>query len=94
MPVKTEDCVEKQSNGIVNDRFTLLPSQQNGIIQKTTEKIENGKIATQNGDLDEDDDEELPTADVVVPLDGGFGWVVVAASFLCCVIVGMLVGAI
>lgn len=46
----------------------------------------------QNGNAkSEKVEEEKPTANVVVPLDGGWGWVVVIASFFCCLVVDGIV---
>lgn len=87
MPDKTnETTTDKQTNGSTNlseKRPPLHSSQPNEINAKSDLKFENGKA---NGkDIEED---EPPTADVVVPLDGGWGWMVVLASFLCCTVVG------
>lgn len=74
--------VETHPNGSIgaSDKLLKVPTQQT-----------NGKVA-ENTDKPAD---ENPTADVVVPLDGGWGWVVVYASFLCCVIVdGIVMGAV
>lgn len=71
-----DQTVEIHPNGSLGTTEKLLkvPSQQlNGkIIEKTVEDNEK-KVAL--------------TADVVVPLDGGYGWVVVVASFICCLVV-------
>lgn len=83
MPDKTSEApAEKPTNGSTNltERVPQTHSSQpNGINVKS----ENGKT---NGK--EVQEEEPPTADVVVPLDGGWGWFVVFASFLCCTVVG------
>lgn len=77
--------VETHPNGSIgaSDKLLKVPSQ----VSQT-----NGKIAEKK---DEEEEEDVnPTADVVVPLDGGWGWVVVFASFLCCVVVdGVVMGA-
>lgn len=77
MPIQTNlsDVHEKQQNGAAIANDKLL------------------QVPHQNG-VDQnpnDDDEIVPTADVVVPLDGGWGWVVVAASFFCNLIVDGIV---
>lgn len=40
---------------------------------------------------DNNEEETQPTADVVVPIDGGWGWVIVVASFMCTLIVDGIV---
>lgn len=40
---------------------------------------------------DKNEEETQPTADVVVPIDGGWGWVIVVASFMCTLIVDGIV---
>lgn len=82
----TTTATEKQTNGSTNLTEKVPQthsSQPNGINVKSDVKSENGK--TNGKDVQE---EEPPTADVVVPLDGGWGWFVVLASFLCCTVVG------
>lgn len=72
--------VETHPNGSIgaSEKLLKVPAQQT-----------NGKIAE-----DEVEDDVIPTADVVVPIDGGWGWVIVFASFLCCVVVdGVVMGA-
>lgn len=63
MPVQ-DQSVESHPNGSIGtpDKLLKLPSQQaNGkVAEKTAEETEN--VVT-------------PTADVVVPIDGGWGWV-------------------
>ncbi|XP_055316717.1 monocarboxylate transporter 3 [Sitodiplosis mosellana] len=76
MPLQ-DQTVENHPNGSlgVSEKLLKIPSQQI-----------NGKF-TQKKVEEEEDEEVTPTADVVVPLDGGYGWVIVAASFICCLIV-------
>lgn len=80
--IRVEDPnVESHPNGTVvatADKLLKIPAQvqANG---KTNEKP--------NDDQTPNDATVKPTADVVVPLDGGWGWVVVLASFICCLIV-------
>lgn len=77
--------VETHPNGAITtgDKLIKLPASQtptqpsNGkVVEKVTEDGENGVP---------------PTADVVVPIDGGWGWVVVVASFICCLVVDGIV---
>lgn len=77
MPLQTNPPDDKRQNGaaIPSDKLLQPPS-----IQQQQE------VVTQKPA-----EEETPTADVVVPLDGGWGWVVVAASFFCNLIVDGIV---
>lgn len=81
-----DPSVETHPNGTVVptvDKLLKVPQvQANG---KTSEKTidDNGQTPTAN--------DVKPTADVVVPLDGGWGWVVVLASFICCLMVDGIV---
>ncbi|XP_031639817.1 monocarboxylate transporter 12-like [Contarinia nasturtii] len=78
MPLQ-DQTVESHPNGSIgaSEKLLKVPSQQL-----------NGKIIEKKI---EEEDEEVVTADVVVPIDGGWGWVVVVASFLCCTIVDGIV---
>lgn len=78
MPLQ-DQTVENHPNGSLgaSEKLLKVPSQQL-----------NGKVADKTTDETED---ENPTADVVVPLDGGWGWVVVISSFTCCLIVDGIV---
>lgn len=83
MPLQDQN-VENHPNGSIgaSEKLLKVPSPQlNG---KVTDKAIDKKE-------EEEDEEVAPTADVVVPLDGGWGWVVVIASFLCCLIVDGIV---
>lgn len=62
---------------VPSEKFLQIP-QQNGSSQKEKQP-ENGET------------EVAQTATLVVPLDGGWGWVVVAASFTCCLVVDGIV---
>lgn len=78
MPLQ-DQTVENHPNGSLgaSEKLLKVPSQQlNG---KTGEKT------------NEEPEDVKPTADVVVPLDGGWGWVVVIASFICCLVVDGIV---
>lgn len=78
MPHQTNPPDEKRQNGVAipNEKLLQPPSIQQH---------------QQENDAQKPDDEISPTADVVVPLDGGWGWVVVAASFFCNLIVDGIV---
>lgn len=65
-------------------------SQTNGKEAWTNEPIQNGKF-TKEQVSEMELEKPAPTASVVVPLDGGWGWVVVAASFCCNTIVDGIV---
>lgn len=66
-----------------------VESNPNGSLLKVPSPQLNGKIVEKK--IEEEEEEDVPTADVVVPIDGGWGWVVVFASFLCCLIVDGIV---
>lgn len=67
-----------KSNGVnvPNDKLLHVPTQDQAI---------------SNNKKDEEEDETQPTADVVVPTDGGWGWVIVVASFCCTLVVDGIV---
>lgn len=81
MPHQTNPPDDKRQNGgaIPSDKLLQPPSLQQ---QQQQQEIVAQKAVVE---------EETPTADVVVPLDGGWGWVVVAASFFCNLIVDGIV---
>lgn len=86
--IRMEDpSVETHPNGTVSatvDKLLKVPQvQANG---KTNEKTIDDVQKPAN-----DINNVKPTADVVVPLDGGWGWVVVLASFVCCLMVDGIV---
>lgn len=85
MPLQ-DQTVENHPNGSVGaaEKLLKIPSQQlNGkVTEKTVEKPK---------EEEEEDEDVPPTADVVVPLDGGWGWIIVIASFLCCLVVDGIV---
>lgn len=75
-----------------------IESHPNGAVVMTAENLLKVPTKVQsNGKTNEKSIEDAtpppidpivkPTADVVVPLDGGWGWVVVLASFICCLVV-------
>lgn len=78
MPQQISPPDEKRQNGLAipNDKLLQAPT-----IHQSAPDVDPQKIVQ----------EETPTADVVVPLDGGWGWVVVFASFICNVIVDGIV---
>lgn len=78
--------VESHPNGaVLTTAENLLKVPQVQTNGKTNEKtVENAKPANGTNNV-------KPTADVVVPLDGGWGWVVVLASFTCCLVVDGIV---
>lgn len=78
MPLQ-DQTVENHPNGSLgaSEKLLKVPSQQL-----------NGKVGEKPVEEPED---VKPTADVVVPLDGGWGWVVVVASFICCLVVDGIV---
>lgn len=65
MPLQ-DQSVENHPNGSLgaSEKLLKIPSQQL-----------NGKFTQKKVEEEEDEVEIAPTADVVVPLDGGFGWV-------------------
>lgn len=65
-------------------------NQSNGKEAWNNEPIQNGKY-TKTEVAEMEQETAAPTASVVVPLDGGWGWVVVAASFCCNTIVDGIV---
>lgn len=77
MPLQNNPPDDKRQNGLAIpcDKLLQPPSIQQQQEIVTPKPVE----------------EETPTADVVVPLDGGWGWVVVAASFFCNLIVDGIV---
>lgn len=77
-----DQTVENHPNGSVEttvDKLLKVPTQQ-----------ANGKCAEKTAPETANEDVK-PSADVVVPLDGGFGWIVVLASFICCLVVDGIV---
>lgn len=66
MPLQ-DQTVENHPNGSLaaSEKLLKIPSQQL-----------NGKFTQKKVEEEEDEVEIAPTADVVVPLDGGFGWVI------------------
>lgn len=88
MTIRVDDPnIESHPNGTVvvsAEKLLKVPTQvqSNG---KTNEKTLEEATAPPN------DTKVKPTADVVVPLDGGWGWVVVLASFICCLVVDGIV---
>lgn len=84
MPIQDQN-VETHPNGSIStgDKVLKLPASQ------TPTQQPNGKVAEK---VAEDGENAVPpTADVVVPIDGGWGWVVVVASFTCCLVVDGIV---
>lgn len=77
MAVQNSQSENQNRLSIPNEKFLQVP-QQNGSTQK--EKLP-----------EKEETEVPPKATLVVPLDGGWGWVVVAASFMCCFIVDGIV---
>lgn len=78
MPLQTSPPDDKRQNGVAipSDKLLQAPS-----IQQQQQDVDTQKPV----------EEDAPTADVVVPLDGGWGWVVVFASFICNLIVDGIV---
>lgn len=68
MPLQ-DQTVENHPNGSLgaSEKLLKIPSQQL-----------NGKFTEKKVEEEEDEVEIAPTADVVVPLDGGFGWVILS----------------
>lgn len=69
MPLQ-DQTVENHPNGSLgaSEKLLKIPSQQL-----------NGKFTQKRVEEEEEEEDEVeiaPTADVVVPLDGGFGWVI------------------
>lgn len=67
---------------------------QNSIEMSTKPDTENGTKKIQNGNANNDkleNNAEPPTTTVIVPPDGGWGWVVMIASFLCNTVVDGIV---
>ncbi|XP_039436504.1 monocarboxylate transporter 3-like [Culex pipiens pallens] len=65
---------------------------QNAIEMSTKQpEGENGTKKVQNGDNKQAKNAEPPTTSVVVPPDGGWGWLVMIASFLCNTVVDGIV---
>uniref|UniRef100_A0A8D8H1I7 Monocarboxylate transporter 14 n=1 Tax=Culex pipiens TaxID=7175 RepID=A0A8D8H1I7_CULPI len=65
---------------------------QNAIEMSTKQPDgENGTKKVQNGDNKQTKNAEPPTTSVVVPPDGGWGWLVMIASFLCNTVVDGIV---
>lgn len=92
--IRPEDPnVESHPNGTVvatAEKLLKLPSQvQSNGKSAANEMTEDAASATAVAAtaVAANDVNVKPTADVVVPLDGGWGWVVVLASFSCCLIV-------
>lgn len=81
--IRVEDPnVESHPNGAAvttAEKLLKVPTAQVQANGKTNDKA--------NDDATPNETNVKPTADVVVPLDGGWGWVVVLASFICCLIV-------
>lgn len=81
--------------GILNPHthfFTLQMAPQNAIEMSTKQpEGENGTKKVQNGDNKLAKNAEPPTTSVVVPPDGGWGWLVMIASFLCNTVVDGIV---
>lgn len=77
MAVQNSQSENQNRLSVPNEKFLQVP-QQNGSTQK--EKLP-----------ENEETEVATTATLVVPLDGGWGWVVVAASFTCCLIVDGIV---
>lgn len=79
MAQQTNSLNETKANGtttIAQEKLLQVPVAQDGNASKSA---------------NETDQIDLPTADVVVPIDGGWGWVVVASSFFCTLIVDGIV---
>lgn len=79
-----------------------VESHPNGAVVMTAEKLLKVPQVQANGKSNEKTTDDAtpanggannvkPTADVVVPPDGGWGWVVVLASFICCLVVDGIV---
>ena len=67
---------------------------QNTIEMSTKPDAENGTKKVQNGNTNNKLQlmkEEPPTTSVIVPPDGGWGWLVMIASFLCNTVVDGIV---
>lgn len=67
-----------------------MPLQQNS--QECLDKLKNNKLVIEhNAKEDVLEEEEVEEADVIVPPDGGWAWVVMVASFLCNTVVDGIV---
>lgn len=78
MAVQNSQSENQNRLSIPSEKLLQIPPQ-NGTTKKENQPENNETV------------EAAPTATLVVPLDGGWAWVVCAASFMCCLIVDGIV---